>query len=214
MSNQIYLGDNLSMGRAFLNLYAATGERVYLTRATSIADYILKAFPVLIDGKIGAGFKSSLQSGAFASTANFDENVAAARFYNLLYHYSSRLEDKRAAKLAMDYLMLPSVMKKHESSASSILLTEREMNSAPTHIVVVGSKDDAVATALFAAAQQCPDAYKQTEFFDAREGNLPGAVTEYPQLGHPAAFVCHGTTCSRPAVDVKELKSMFGNSAR
>jgi uncharacterized protein len=209
-SRQIYLGDNLSMGRAFMALYAVTGERKYLSLAASVADYIIKAFPVSIDGKSGVGFKSSSQSGAFASPVNFDENISAARFFNLLSHYSSRPEDKRAAQVAMDYLTLPAVIKKHESSAASILLAERELKTTPIHIVVVGAKNDVVASDLFRAALACPGAYKQTEFYDAREGKLPGSVTEYPQLGHPAAFVCHDSVCSRPAVNAKELQSLFG----
>jgi uncharacterized protein YyaL (SSP411 family) len=211
-SFQIYLGDNLSMGRAFLALYAVTGDRKYLTRAESVADYIVKSFTAPIDGKAGVGFKTSSQSGVFASPVNFDENVSAARFFNLLYHYSSRLEDKRAAQIALDYLTLPSVTKKHENSAASILLAERELKTPPVHIVVVGAKNDTVAAELFRTALTCPGAYKQTEFYDVKEGKLPGATTEYPQLGHPAAFVCHDQICSRPAVNAAELKKLFSTT--
>jgi uncharacterized protein YyaL (SSP411 family) len=206
---QLYLGDNLSMGKAFLALYAVTGDRKYLTQANSIADYIVKSFAVSIDGKAGAGFKSSSQSGVFASPVNFDENVSAARFFNLLFHYSARPTDKRAAQIAMDHLTLPSVTKKHESSAASILLAEREFKTQPIHIVVVGAKSDAIAGDLFRIALECPGAYKQIEFYDAKEGKLPGATTEYPQLGHPAAFVCHDEICSRPAVNAKELQTLL-----
>ena len=209
---QIYLGDNLSMGRAFLALYAVTGDRKYLTQANSIADYIAKGFAVSVDEKAGAGFNSSSQSGVFTSPVNFDENVSAARFFNLLFHYSARPADKRAAQIAIDYLTLPSVTKKHESSVASILLAERELKTQPIHIVIVGAKSDAVAEDLFRTALQCPGAYKQIEFYDAREGKLPGATTEYPQLGHPAAFVCHDEICSRPAVNAQELQTLLGKS--
>jgi uncharacterized protein YyaL (SSP411 family) len=202
------------MGRAFLSLYGATGERKYLTLATSLADYILKTFALSTDGRAGVGFKSSLQSGVFSSPVNFDENISVTRFFNLLSHYTFRPQDNRAAHLSMDYLTLPSVLQKHESSAAAVLLAERELKTTPIHIVVVGARADVVASSLFRAALQCPGAYKQTEFYDAKEGKLPGAVTEYPQLGHPAAFVCHDSVCSRPAVNANELHELLGKSVR
>jgi uncharacterized protein YyaL (SSP411 family) len=161
-------------------------------------------------GDSGAGFSTVLQSGAIKSSVNFDENLVAARFFNLLSHYSSRIEDKNAAQVALDYLFLPSILEKHASSAAGILLAERELNSAPVHVVVVGVKDDSKAIELFHAAQALPGAYKQIEFFDAREGQLPGAATmEYPQLERPAAFLCRDSVCSRPVFDASELKRLM-----
>jgi uncharacterized protein YyaL (SSP411 family) len=86
-----------------------------------------------------------------------------------------------------------------------ILLADAEMNSAPLHLAVVGSKSDAGAAALFDSAARWPVAYKQVEWIDRAEPPLPGAAVIYPSLDRPAAYVCSGNACSSPAFDVITL---------
>jgi hypothetical protein len=58
---------------------------------------------------------------------------------------------------------------------------------------------------LFKAAIGLTPLYKQTEWLDKREGKLPGADIDYPELPKAAAFVCTGNLCSAPVFDVAAL---------
>ena len=77
------------------------------------------------------------------------------------------------------------------------------------HVTVVGKKDDPAAFALFAESIKYPMVYKRTEWWDAREGALPNADTELPQLPEAAAFTCGGGRCSRPAKEPKALSDLL-----
>jgi len=64
-----YLGDTLSMGRAFLTLYACTADRAWLNRAEQAAKFIATNFPLHRD--------QLLASGLFARAA--DSKIVSKR---------------------------------------------------------------------------------------------------------------------------------------
>jgi hypothetical protein len=86
------------------------------------------------------------------------------------------------------------------------LLADRECSSDPAHITIVGAKDDARAKALLRAAIAYPAAYRRIEWWDPREGPLPNADVEYPELAKPAAFACARGRCSSPAYTPDEVR--------
>jgi hypothetical protein len=51
-----------------------------------------------------------------------------------------------------------------------------------------------------------PFTYLRLEWYDPTEGPLPNADVDYPQLPHPAAFLCTGNACSSPMSDPTALK--------
>jgi uncharacterized protein len=79
-----YLGDTLAMGRAFLALYAATGDRVWLDHARGAASFIDSRFTR--EGVPGVLTAASDVLGA--PVPQREENVQTARFANLLFHYT------------------------------------------------------------------------------------------------------------------------------
>jgi len=195
---QRYLNDTLAPARAFLALYRATGERRWLVQAQASADAIRKIFPAP-----AAGYLTATADGSpIAPLPELSENIAAARFFNLLRHYSGRPEHGGAARLAMRFLAADAVVQAAFEEAG-ILLADEELGRAPQHLVVVGGKQDAAARALFDAALRAPGSYKRLEWWDPSEGPLPHADVQYPRFARAAAYVCTAGRCSTPSFEAR-----------
>ena len=196
-----YLGDTLAAGRAFLALYAATADRAWLLRAQEAAAFM--------DGRFRRdgvpGFVTATPSRALHEPRpQREENVALARFTNLLWRYTGQEAHRGMAERALSYLAIPEVARRYNTGG--VLLAERELTSDPIHVTVVGPREDPAARALLAAALADPAAYKRVELWDRREGPLPHMDVTYPTLGRAAAFVCVEGRCSAPAYSADELR--------
>ena len=194
-----YLGDTLSMGRAFLALYAATGNRDWLQKAERAIEFISNNFGSDL------GYLTSGHFGALKSQPQLDENVGLARIANLLWHYSGNEEFKKVAQRAMRFVAAPGATDHRGYLVAGVLLADQEMTSSPLHVTVVGRKDDPKAQELFAAAIRQPRTYKRIEWLDEREGALPNADVGYPTLPKAAAFLCTDQACSAPVFAVNDL---------
>jgi len=194
------LGDTLYMGRAFLSLYEATGERKWLKNAEDAARFIGGSF----SPKDEAGFNTAKAASQFISPKpNFDENVDLARFANLLFHYTDDARDREIAARAMRFLVTPRVVAGRQSYVGGLLLAGREFSTDPLHITVVGPKEDPAARGLFLAALEYPRVYKRLEWIDPKD--LGGTPIAYPSLPQAAAFICTNTTCSPPIYKPEQI---------
>lgn len=202
-----YLGDSLAMGRAFLGLYAATADRYWLVRAEQAADFVARHFQA---GGGAAGFATADSSagGVHKPAPQLDENVALARFANLLYHYSGKQQYKRMSEQAMRYLSTAEIARQRKVLVAGILLADMELTSDPAHVTIVGRKEDPLARALFLAAMRYPLAYKRVEWWDKKEGPLPNMGIEFPQLKTAAAFACANGRCSLPVFNPEAVRAM------
>jgi hypothetical protein len=205
-----YLGDTLAMGQAFLEIYTATGDRAWLKRAQESADFITARFtgnamPGIMTADVSA-------TSSFAPTQEFDENVMAARWANLLSQYTGRSADKALAQTAMKFLATPQIALSHQVGVAGILLANDELATPALHIAVVGSKSDPDAASLFSAAMAAPTGYKRVEWVDFAEAPLPNADVEYPHIPKAAAFVCTGSACSSPAFTADDLTKKLQRS--
>jgi uncharacterized protein YyaL (SSP411 family) len=199
-----YLEDTLTMARGLLALYAATGDRAWLAHAQSAAGFITKTFAATR----GPGFITSADRGqVLRPKPQIDENVAAARFYNLLARYTGNEQYRSDAQRAMRYLAARNVALLR-ASEPGILLADAEMTTDPVHLTIVGGKDDPAAQTLFQTALRIPNAYRRIEWWDRREGALQNADVQYPELGKAAAFVCTQGACSLPQFDGKGLLAL------
>jgi uncharacterized protein YyaL (SSP411 family) len=198
-----FLGDTLYMGRALLDLYQATGDRQWLTKAEQAADFIEQHFAQeKLPGLVSTDLKAtSLQK----PMPLLSENASAARFFNMLYHYSGQQKYKQSAENAMRYLSTPEIARTHKILVADILLADREIGAEPVHITILGPKDNADAQRLFAAALSYPLAYKRVEWWDRREGPMPNSDVEYPELPKPAAFGCAYKRCSLPIYNPQDI---------
>jgi uncharacterized protein YyaL (SSP411 family) len=196
-----YLGDTVACGRAFLALWAATGNRVWLARAREAAGFIERTFAV--EGT--PGLVSAVPMSRFAPPRpQRDENVMAARFANLLYRYAGDEAYRKLATQAMAYLAIPEVAERFP--AASVLLVDLELSSEPPHVTVVGGRQDPIARTLLAVAWADLAAYRRVELWDRREGALPNLDVEFPELDRTAAFVCAAGRCSLPAFTPEDLQ--------
>lgn len=206
-----FLGDSVGMGQAFLDLYAATGNRDWLTAAAKAGDFVAS-----FRDEAGGFFTSKTSegnAGVFAKPAKLiDDQIQVARFLNLLNRYYGDDRMREQASHAMRYLSGAST--EMPRPLPGVLLADDELALEPTHITIVGHKDDGRAQALHAIARALPARYKRLEWLDPREGKLPNPDVEYPDLGEPAAFACSNRICSFPAFDAEELKANVAQMAR
>lgn len=198
----IYLDDTLAMGQAFLNLYATTGSRLWLERASSAANFIKSNFQDS-DGGFTTDIASS-KSTVLSDVKHIETQIQIARFANLLQHYTGNKEQKKLAEHAMRYLASPDVTEQRRF-LSGVLVADREFGKEPVQITVVGNKNDPKTTALFKESLRYPSAYMRVELWDKSEGELPNANVTYPQLDKPAAFACSNNACSLPIFETQKI---------
>ena len=187
-----YLGDTLAMGRALLQLYRSTGEREWLAHAAAAGDFIATHF------RAPAGFASAARGDTpIAPVPHLDENIALARFANLLHRHTGAPAHRDMARHALAWLAQRDIALSRLTEAG-ILLADREINRDPVHLTVIGPRADAATQALYDACLRVPSGYKRLEWWDRSEGPLMNADVNYPTLKRPAAFVCTEQRCSLP----------------
>lgn len=199
-----YLGDTLAMGETFLALYASTGEREWLMKARASSEFIQANFAST------NGFVTTVANpaskGVFRQpVVQMEENVAVARFANLLFHYTGDAKYHATAEHAVRYL----VALAHDSTRylAGALMAVEEFASDPAHITIVGGKSDTQAQALQAAAIRYASNYRRIEWWDKAEGALPNPDVQYPQLDQAAAFICVNNACSTPIFEPAKISA-------
>lgn len=199
-----FLGDTLAMGRAELDLYGATGDRRWLKLATEAADFIDGHFRDQQAGFVTAVLAST-QTGVFVkSFEDIEENIAVARFANVLNRVSGQPRYRDMAAWAMHYLTSDEVIGKQRFLAG-IISADQELAIEPAHVTVIGSKADPVARQLYVAARALPLGYLRLDWWDRSEGPLPNPDVDYPELDKAAVFACANQICSLPMTDTKDL---------
>jgi len=149
----------------------------------------------------------------FAKPAKLiDDQIQVARFMNMLNRYTGNEGTREQAAHAMRYLGAASA--EMPRPMPGVLLADEELATEPTHITIVGHKDDARAQRLHAIARALPARYKRLEWLDPREGRLPNPDVDYPDLGEPAAFACGNRICSFPAFSAEELQANVAQMAK
>ncbi|HEX4322750.1 MAG TPA: DUF255 domain-containing protein, partial [Acidobacteriaceae bacterium] len=192
-----YLDDTLAMGQAFLALYQVTADKQWLDRAVATVPFIAANF----GARNGVGYLTSKAptdkySQGFAER---DENVALARFANLLYQYTGDVKAQAVAAQTMRYLVTPAIAIRPLSGGE--LLAVYETTHAPLHVTVVGAKDNEAARGLFSAALHGLRGYERLEWMVAgneARGDMKYPSIRYPALEQPAAFVCYDGHCGSP----------------
>jgi uncharacterized protein len=206
-----FLGDTVAMGQAFLDLYAATGNRDWLTSAAQCGDFVAS-----FTDEAGGFFTSKTseaRAGIFAKPAKLiDDQIQVARFMNMLNRYIGKDAYREQALHAMRYISSASAAMARP--LPGVLLADEELKREPTHLTIVGHKDDPGAQALHAIARAMPASYRRLEWLDLREGKLPNPDVEYPDMGEPAAFACSNRICSYPSFTADELQATVKQMAK
>jgi uncharacterized protein YyaL (SSP411 family) len=196
-----YLEDTLAMGRGMLAVYTATGDRKWLARSEAAGGFIKQTFAM----PQGAGYLTAAdRHQVLKPKPQIDENLAAARFFNLLARYTGNEDYAAQSQRAMRYLVTREVALLR-STEPGILIADFEVTSEPVHLTIVGAKDDPNARALFESALRYPAGYRRIEWWDRREGAMPNADVQYPDLAKAAAFVCTSGACSLPQFEPAQI---------
>src|SRR5258708_10095615 len=125
-----------------------------------------------------------------------DDQVQVARFMNLLDRYYGNDAYREQASHRMRYRTSASV--EMLRPLPGVLLADEELAIEPTHMTIVGPKDEPRARALHVSARALPARYNRLEWSDLREGKFPNPDVEYPDLCEPAALACSNSICSLP----------------
>ena len=196
-----YLGDTVAMGQAFLVLYEVTAEKRWLDCATATLPFVADHF----GARNGAGYLTSKESTDRFSHVfpERDENIALARFANLLYHYTGDAKAQAIAAQSMRYLVTPAIATRPLSGGE--LLAVYETTHAPLHVAIVGPGDNSDARRLFDTALRSMRGYERLERLpDAKARDERGDVA-YPVLAQAAAFVCYDNHCGEPIYNNEDL---------
>ncbi len=190
-----HLGDTLGVAEAALALHRSTAERRYLDVAVELAGVIARDHRDPAGGYMVRQPDPGARGVLAKPVKQLDENVAAVRLFNLLAHGTARPAFRIAAEHGMRYLI---ALAEADLVVPGALLADRELGREPAHVTIVGAKDDPAAQALYAAARAYPTRYLRIEWFDRREGPLPAADIDYPEMPEAAAFACANGACSVP----------------
>ena len=210
-NDDTHLGDTLAMAEAAMALYRSTAERRYFANAMAFAGAIARDHKDPAGGFMVRAPEPGAKGVLARPVKQIDENVAATRLFNLLARNTGEAEFRTDAEHGMRYLLS---LAEDGLVVPGTLLADRELGREPAHVTIVGAKSDPEAQALYAAARTYPTRYLRIEWLDRREGPLPAADVEYPEMPQAAAFACANGTCSLPvfaADDVHRIVDKVDN---
>lgn len=200
-----HLSDTLFVARAALSLYEATADRDWLQKADALALAMDKR---LRHADVGFLTEAPVADIPVAPRPDLVENIAAARFYNRLAHYTGNDAHRQSALHAMRYLA-GHAARKSDFEEAGILLADEELARDPIHLTVVGAKSDPAAKALFEIALRTASSYRRIEWWDRSEGPLPHDDVPYPDFTDAAGYVCTAGRCSRPSRKAQDYRQQI-----
>jgi len=183
-------------------LYRSTAEHRYLTFATDLAGVIARDNKAPGNGFMVRAPELGAKGVLVKPVRQIDENVATVRLLNLLARDTGKAGFRADAEHGMRYLIS---LADDGLVVPGALLADRELGREPAHVTIVGAKDDPEARKLYAAARTYPTRYLRIEWLDRREGPLPSADVDYPEMPQAAAFACANGTCSLPVFTPEEV---------
>jgi uncharacterized protein len=190
-----HLGDTLAMAEAALALYRSTAERPYLGIAIELGEIIVRDHRDPAGGFMVRQPEPGARGVLAKPVKQLDENIAATRLLNLLARQTGKPALRTGAQHGMRYLI---ALAEDGFVVPGALLADRELSREPAHVTIVGAKDDPEARALYDAARTYPTRYLRIEWLDRREGPLPLADVDYPDMPKAAAYACANGACSVP----------------
>lgn len=208
-----YLADTVEMAAALLALHRSSGDRKWLAAAAAAGEFMARTF---VDPRTGGFLASATPEAPHLPRPikQREDNVAATRFFTLLAAYTGQAQYREIAEAGMGYLTSPPVLDAF-AFLPDVLLAEEELRNEPVHVTIVGPKDDARSTALYAGALRYPMAYKRAEWWDKREGRLANHDVDYPDFPDgPAAFACTRNYCSLPVSDPAAIPAQLDRLQR
>ena len=206
-----FIGDTLAMGQAFLDLYAATGNRDWLTSAAKAGDFVAtlprRGRRLLHLEDVRRQDRRVRQAG------KADRRPDPGRALHESARPLLRQRGLSRASGARDALSRKRIGRDAASAARRAARRRGTRGRADPHDHRRPQGRRARAS-LHAFARALPARYKRLEWLDLREGKLPNPDVEYPDLGEPAAFACSNRICSFPSFNAEELQATVKQMAK
>lgn len=210
-----YLDDAAWLATALLDAFEATSHRWYLEQAVEIAQVVLKHF---WDDTAGGCFFTShdhevlfqrMMSGTDSALPS--GNAVFASFLLRLFSFTGEEGYyERARRIVM---LFHRAMTRNPYSASAMLCATDWLLSQPKEIVVIGQRGNPFTEALLTTVHQRYLSNRVVLTVDqskpSTQSQLPLAAGKTGVQGNPAAYVCHGRTCSAPVTEPRELERLL-----
>lgn len=191
------LGDQTAVAAALLDAYELTSERQWLRRARSLADWTCEHLRGpdgrLLDRIAGPGESPGLLSQPVPA---LDENAAMAEVLLRLEAYTG---EARLRERALEILAAWAThYGQYGVAASAYAQALLRYLERPSHIVIVGRRDDDEARRLHAAALIAGSPLRTVQWLDPSDGTDAARLAEagLPAEAAAAAYVCRGQACS------------------
>ncbi|MCA9777590.1 MAG: thioredoxin domain-containing protein [Candidatus Eremiobacteraeota bacterium] len=196
---QLYLGDTLYMGRAFLMLYRVHANLLWLQKAQQCGDFISTRF-----AKEGAdGFYTSDQ----LIVRDRVENADLARFFNLLHAHTGDPKHREMAEKALRYFTVEGATENF--NPGGILLAAQEMATDTPHITLTIEEISEESDQLNQAAAGSPVGSLRLDVCYSGEPLPPHCEVTYPANGAHAAYICTKGRCTGPVNKVEEMREFW-----
>lgn len=214
-----FLEDYAYLLVALLDAHEATQDPIHLERARELAEEMIARFG---DEKQGGFFDSRLESGAAGILSHRRKpiqdaptpgaNSMAALGLTRLFHYTGEAKYRGLAEKSLT--SFAGTAQEYGLFTASFGIALEALLREPTHVVIIGRKEDPKTQGLVKAAltPYRPDRLIQTADPQTDRTTLPAPVAELlKSLGsvkEPTAFVCSGTQCAAPVTKPEELKHL------
>ena len=149
------LMDKLSMARACLQTYRTSAQHSLLEKCELRAKDIASEHTHPAGGFSARAFHGNTGK----ADRQLDENICAARFFNLLHHNAGDVKYLELARHGLRYLARPEVALARPEE-SGILLLEEELTTTPVKVTILGESADTKANKLHQQALRTFGWYK------------------------------------------------------
>ncbi|BFU93838.1 MAG: conserved protein of unknown function [Nitrospira sp.] len=210
-----YLDDAAWLATALLDAFEATSHRWYLEQTREIAEAALRHF---WDDAAGGCFFTShdheallqrMMSGTDGALPS--GNAVFAAFLLRLFSFTG--EEGYYERARRIVTLFHRAMAQNPYGASAMLGAADWLVSQPREVVVVGPRGNPLTEALVTTVHQLYLSNRVVLAVDqsrhAGESQLPLAAGKTGIQGNPAAYVCHGRTCSAPVTEPRELERLL-----
>ena len=209
-----YLDDYAFLGVGLIDLYESIFDRSALEKAIQLTDIMLREFWDEADGAFFYTGKSHEQLISRAKPA-FDGsipsgNAIATQLLLRIYHYTGYEDYLRKAEAVLrSYL---NGMETQPFGFAHMLCALDLYLEKPKEIVVLGRRDDPMTAELLERIHSLylPNKTLQLVGPDEPLEKISPALQGKKRIdGRPTVYICHNFTCSAPATEWHELKSLL-----
>ncbi len=200
-----YLSDQVHMMTALMDVFEATGIRLYLDRAEALSEGMHHHLWDSEDGGYWDLPGSPDSLGALKVRIKpFAENAVASMALTCLFHLTGHEAYLKQSESVLNYLSMVYGPYKHHAAPFALAM-ERFLQS-PLHVTLVGNREYAQWGKLLQAAHLLKSTWKVVLPLDGAKDRERLQSLGYSPSEKPLAYLCIGKTCYSPVSRSEDLK--------